>query len=86
MHVVVETHSSLLLLGVQSQVAEGKLEAGMVKLHWFTRSDTDGATSVVSAEMDEAGRFGNWPEDFDDVALKAQAHYLDTAESLLARK
>ncbi|MGC8640986.1 MAG: AAA family ATPase [Isosphaeraceae bacterium] len=84
--VVVETHSSLLLLGVQSEVAAGNLDEGLVKLHWFTRNDTDGITSVASAEMDEAGRFGDWPEDFDDVALEAQAHYLDTAESLVARK
>lgn len=83
--VVVETHSSLLLLGVQSQVADKKLGAELVKLHWFTRSDTSGATTVASADMDEAGRFGDWPEDFDDVTLKAQANYLDKAEEILAR-
>jgi hypothetical protein len=85
-HVVVETHSSLLLLGVQSQVAEGKLPSDLVKLHWFTRDEKNGATTVSSADLDEAGRFGDWPADFDDVSLKAQAHYLDTAEALLAGK
>jgi hypothetical protein len=84
--VVVETHSSLLLLGVQSQVAEKELSPDLVKLHWFTRNDTNGATMVASADMDEAGRFGDWPEDFDDVTLKAQARYLDTAEALLAHE
>ena len=82
--VVIETHSSLLLLGVQSQVAAGNLPPDMVKLHWFTRDNESGATTIASADLDEAGRFGDWPEDFDDVTLKAQAHYLDTAEALLA--
>src|SRR5262249_45447559 len=36
--VVAETHSSLLLLGVQSLVAEGKLSPDKVKLHWFSRN------------------------------------------------
>jgi hypothetical protein len=84
--VIVETHCSLLLLGVQAQLAEKKLTPAMVKLHWFTRSDTTGATTITSADMDEAGRFGDWPEDFDDVILKAQSHYLDAAEALLAPK
>ena len=84
--VVAETHSSLLLLGVQSQVAEKHIEPEKVKLHWFTRDDTTGATTVTSADLDEAGRFGDWPEDFDETSLKAQARYLDAAESVLARE
>jgi predicted ATPase len=82
-HVVVETHSSLLLLGVQSQVAERKLPPDLVKLHWFTRNETDGVTTVASADLDEAGRFGDWPEDFDDVTLQAQKNYLDAADRRL---
>jgi len=85
-HVVAETHSSLLLLGVQSQVAEKKIEPDKVKLHWFNRDETTGTTTVTSADLDEAGRFGDWPEDFDETSLKAQAHYLDAAESVLARE
>jgi predicted ATPase len=85
-HVVAETHSSLLLLGVQSLVAEKRLAPDKVKLHWFTRSDTNGTTTVTSADLDEAGRFGDWPEDFDDVTLHAQKEYLDAAEERLAAK
>ena len=77
--VVVETHSSLLLLGVQTLVAEGKLSPDVVKLHWFSRGD-DGATKITSVDLDEKGRFGDWPEDFDDVTLKAQNRYLDAVE------
>lgn len=80
---VIETHSSLLLLGVQAQVAIGQLAAKAIKLHWFRR-DEDGRTRVKSADMDEAGRFGDWPEDFDDVTLQAQKKYLDAAEERLA--
>ncbi len=77
--VVVETHSSILLLGVQTLVAEGKLGPDKVKLHWFQR-EKDGRTVVRSGELDEAGRFGDWPEDFDDVTLDVQKRYLDAAE------
>ncbi len=83
--VVAETHSSLLLLGIQTLVAEGKLPPGLVKLHWFTRGD-DGATTIRSADLDEGGRFGDWPEDFDDVTLDAQSRYLDAAEQRLVGK
>ncbi len=76
---IIETHSALLLLGIQTLVAEGKLDPQVVKLHWFTRSD--GATEITSADLDRAGAFGDWPEDFADVALKAESRYLDAAES-----
>ncbi len=76
--VVVETHSSMLLLGVQTLVAEGRLEHGKVMLHWFQR-DKEGRTTVRSAELDEAGRSGDWPQDFDDVILHAQKEYLDAS-------
>jgi hypothetical protein len=64
-------------------VAEGELAPDKVKLHWFRR-DKDGRTVVQSGDLDEAGRFGDLPEDFDDVALHAQKDYLDAAEERLA--
>ena len=82
--VVIETHSSLLLLGVQQLIASGELDPGKVWLHWFKRDDQTGFTEVTSREFDEAGRFGDWPEDFDDVTLEAQQKYLDAAEKKLA--
>lgn len=80
--VVAETHSSLILMGVQTLIAEEKLKPELVKLHWFKRED--GSTQVTPADLDAAGRFGDWPVDFDDVSLKAQSHYLDAAEKRLA--
>lgn len=83
--VVAETHSSLLLLSVQSLVAEGSLSPDRVALHWFSQTE-DGATVVRSAELDDAGAFGDWPEDFADVTLAAQSRYMDAAEARMARR
>lgn len=82
-HVVAETHSALLILGVQTLVAEGKLAPELVKLHWFERRE--GVTKVRSADLDEAGSFGDWPEDFADIALEAQGRYLDAVEARAAQ-
>ncbi|MCA1614562.1 MAG: AAA family ATPase [Acidobacteria bacterium] len=82
-HVVAETHSALLILSVQTLVAEGKLAPELVKLHWFERRD--GVTKVRSADLDEAGSFGDWPEDFADVELEAQSRYLDAVEARSSR-
>jgi len=81
--VVIETHSSLLLLGIQTLVAEGKLSPDLVKLHWFERNN-EGATFIRSADLDEGGRFGDWPEDFGDVTLDAQDRFLTAAEHHMA--
>jgi hypothetical protein len=83
--VVAETHSSLLLLGVQTLVAEGKLPPEIVKLHWFKR-DKQGATRVKEADLDRAGAFGDWPEDFGDVELKAESRFLNASEKRLMEK
>lgn len=80
--VVLETHSELLLLAVQSLVAEGKISPELVKLHWFKRRE-DGVTEVSSTDLDAAGAFGDWPEDFSDVSLKLESRYLDAAEARL---
>ena len=77
--VVAETHSSLLLLAVQTLVAEGSLSPELVKLHWFTRGE-NGATKIDTADLDDAGTYGDWPEDFDDVDLKAQSRHLNAAD------
>jgi predicted ATPase len=82
--IVAETHSSLLLRAIQTLIAKGTLPPGLVCLHWFSR-DNDGVTNVRSAAPDENGAFGDWPEDFGDVALQSEKEYLDAVESKLAR-
>jgi hypothetical protein len=79
--VIAETHSSTLLRSIQTLVATGKLRAELVKLHWFTRSPEDGSTEIHSADLDKEGAFGDWPEDFDEVALETEKKYLDAAEA-----
>ncbi len=78
--VLVETHSSILMLGIQALIAEGALPHKFVALHWFSRT-SDGLTEVRSAELDEAGTFGDWPQDFDQVTLDVQSRFLDAAEA-----
>jgi predicted ATPase len=80
--VVVETHSELFLMGIQALVAEDKLDGNAVKLHWFTRQ-ADGSSKVTSAELDETGAFGDWPEDFGITALGMSNRYLNAAEAKL---
>lgn len=77
--VLLETHSSLILLGIQTAVAEGVLSREFVRLHWFQRDQT-GVTQIRSAALDETGAFGDWPEDFGDVSLRAEGRYLDAAD------
>jgi predicted ATPase len=77
---IVETHSALLLKEIQTLVAKGELDKDIVKLHWFQRQE-DGRTKITSADLDENGAFGPWPEDFDEVELDAEKDYLDAVES-----
>jgi predicted ATPase len=78
--VVAETHSTLLLTAIQTLVAKGDLSPDLVKLHWFQRDPKTGITQVSSANLDENGAFGDWPEDFDEVALDTEGAYLDAVE------
>jgi predicted ATPase len=83
--VVIETHSDILIRGVQTLVAKGELDPNIVKLHWFSRSPEDGSTTVTCAELDENGSFGDWPQDFDTTALLTEKAYLDAVEERLFR-
>ncbi|MSQ14459.1 MAG: DUF3696 domain-containing protein [Dehalococcoidia bacterium] len=82
--IVVETHSTILLLALQTLVAEGKLPPNLVKLHWFSRLK-DGSTEITSTDVDENGAFGDWPVDFADVLQETESRYLDAAERSLLR-
>ncbi len=78
--VVVETHSNLLILGLQTLVAQKKLSASQTQFHWFTRRETDGVTEVNSVQLDDRGRYGGWPVDFAEVTLAAEDAYLTSQE------
>ena len=74
--VVAETHSSLLLLAVQTLIAKKIIDKDDVALHWFER-DKLGMTNVTTADIDEAGCFGDWPVDFGDVELEAEGNFIE---------
>ena len=79
--VVVETHSALLLLALQAMAAEGReIRPDKIKLHWFTRDSKDGATVVSSADVDKAGSFGDWPEDFGKVEMELENRFLNAID------
>lgn len=74
--VVVETHSELLLLGLQELVARKQFMGKQVILHWVQR-DQYGASHLTSKELDEKGGFGEVPVDFGAVSLEAMHNYLN---------
>ncbi len=73
--IVIETHSSLVLTGIQTEVARGVLPAADVSLNWFSRDD-DGVTQVASGVVESDGSFGDWPEDFTEVELGASERFV----------
>lgn len=77
---VVETHSALLLREIQTLVATNCISKDNVVLHWFQRGE-DGSTVVKTANLDDSGAYGDWPEDFDKIELQAEQAYLDAVET-----
>ena len=75
--VVAETHSSLLIRAIQTQIAEGAIRAKAVSMNWFSRDDQTGFSRLDVASLDDAGRFGDWPLDFDEVMQDADLAYID---------
>lgn len=74
--VIVETHSALLLTSLQTLIAQQKIDAADVKLHWVSR-DASGSSMVTTAELDADGAYGDWPVDFDETADEATTNYLN---------
>ena len=82
--IIAETHSSLLLLGVQTAIATEFLDPEDVKLHWFKMDPLKG-TEIKSANLSKSGAFvpSDWPEDFGTVELKAESAFLDAYDEKL---
>jgi predicted ATPase len=81
--VVIETHSPILLLAIQTLVAVGDIDPEKTQLHWFERSKKDGLTEVHSEQLNRAGQYGDWPVDFGMVSMELDNRYLDAAEAAL---
>lgn len=75
--VIAETHSAILLTEIQTLVASGDLTPDDVALHWCVRDRQTGATTVTRAELDEYGRYGDWPADFSEAILATEERYLE---------
>lgn len=80
--VIVETHSLIFVRAVQTLVAKKQLEKGLVKLHWVER-DVKGDTTVSTCDLDDAGAYGSWPQDFEETEMAAEQDYIEAAESVL---
>ncbi|MGG4470005.1 AAA family ATPase [Paenibacillus alvei] len=78
--VVIETHSSLILKGIQTAVASNEMSRNRVALHWFSKEKTSGETTITSTKLDKNGAFGDWPVDFDEIELMAEIDYLGAVE------
>lgn len=85
-NVIIETHSSILIRGIQILVAKRKLNPEAVSLNWFTQNTEDGQTEINEAKLDKYGAFGDWPADFDDVALSVEQMYLDAVEEAVSNE
>jgi len=84
--VVVETHSQLILLGIQRAIAQQQLNPNDVLLHWFSR-DNQGRTEITSTTFSEEGSFNNpkMPTDFADISLRLMHEYLTAASDTALR-
>lgn len=83
---IVETHSSLIIRGIQTLIAKGEIEAQKVSFNWFNRDKKTGYTVIDNAKLDKYGAFGDWPEDFDCVSLNAEQEYLDAVSMSYEQK
>ncbi|MCC2528837.1 AAA family ATPase [Bacillus spizizenii] len=77
--VVIETHSSLIIKGIQTEVANKKINHKYVSLNWFKRNSL-GETEVNSTELDAEGTFGDWPLDFADVEIEAEMNFIQAGD------
>lgn len=79
--VIIETHSSIILRKLQAMVAKKKLLPKDVSFNWFSM-DSNGLSFAVKAKVDEKGRYGSWPQDFDDVYLSVESEYISAAAGI----
>lgn len=79
--VVIETHSSIFLRGIQTCVAKNEIDSNKISLNWFSQDERTGNTKIDKSKMDSHGAFGDWPSDFDDVNMMVESTYLDAVEA-----
>ncbi|OCG00334.1 AAA family ATPase [Gilliamella sp. wkB112] len=82
--IIVETHSSIFIRGLQIAVANNELRGDLFSLNWFHQNE-EGNSIITEASLDEMGAFDDWPSDFDDIYLDVEGQYLDAVEKKMAR-
>lgn len=83
--IIVETHSLIFVRSLQTLVAQGLLSKDEVRLHWVTRNSM-GETHVTSNALDDAGAYGDWPQDFEETEHAVDQEYVKAAERKLLQK
>jgi len=76
---IIETHSDILLLGIQTLLAEENISPNDVIFHWFER-DKNGATQITSSTLNKDGSYVNWPQDFGRIYLSAQQRFVTASK------
>lgn len=79
--IVIETHSAILIRSLQTLVVKSELPKETISLNWFTLDEETGQTNISEAKLDDFGRFGDWPADFDEVLMDVEGAYLDAVEN-----
>jgi len=74
--VLVETHSDHVLNGIRLAVKNEQIGPSSLAVHFFTRSPSDGKTTIISPGVDADGRLDAWPEGFFDQFDRALAALL----------
>ncbi|KKC44652.1 DUF3696 domain-containing protein [Acinetobacter sp. V2] len=69
--IFVETHSDHLLNGIRLATKKNIISAENVEVFYFDRDYETGITQVIYPQLQENGRFLNWPEGFFDEWEKA---------------
>lgn len=72
--IIIETHSSLLIEGIQTEIARGNINHENVRLHWFSLED--GVTKVSTVTPTEYGTLPEWKADFDSVYLRSMDDFM----------
>lgn len=81
----VETHSSVLIRGIQALMADQFVGPELVAFNWFERDSISGKTKVVAVRPDASGRVPEWPADFDAVSMEANRAFLDAVTRARAK-
>ncbi len=78
-NILVETHSENFLLGVQIQIAKGKLPPERVRIYWVEQ-DEDGASQVAPIDLDAEGFARGFPHDVFDKDVELSRSLFDARE------